>query len=105
MEQERTDFVGFVYVMEGEQQGYIYKLYIGRNTLGTSSECPIRFDDPSISSKHASIRYEDTVPNFVIRDLDSTNGTFVNGEEIIKDELQENDVIGIGNTKLKLKML
>ena len=43
-------------------------------------------------------------PN-TLRDLDSQTGTFVNGDEIITHELTENDVIDVGDTKLKFKTL
>ena len=95
--------VGFLYVMEGARFGEIIKLYEGRNTIGTSDECSIQFDDPEISAKHASLRFEDDV--YRLRDLDSKNGTYVNGEEVVLRELAENEVIIVGGTKLKFKML
>jgi len=95
--------VGFLYVIEGARAGDIIKLYEGRNTIGTSDECSIQFDDPEVSAKHASLRFEDDV--YLLRDLDSKNGTYVNGEEVVNRELAENEVIIIGGTKLKFKML
>ena len=97
------DVVGFLYVMEGNQKGDIIKLYAGRNTIGTSSECAIILDDPNLTTKHASVRYEDGT--YIVRDLDSRDGTFVNGEEIVKMELTENEEILVGNTKMKFKRL
>ena len=102
---QTSDVVGFLYVMEGQQKGLIVKLYIGRNTLGTSSECNIILDDPAVSAKHASIRIEDGGEVYQIRDLDSQNGTYVQGENIVRAELQENDEVIMGQTKMKFKML
>ena len=99
-----VDIIGFLFVMEGNDKGEIIKLFSGRNTLGTSPECRIILNDPGVSAKHASIRYGED-EDYVIRDLDSKNGTFVNGEEVITGKLQENDVILIGDSKLKFKML
>jgi pSer/pThr/pTyr-binding forkhead associated (FHA) protein len=99
-----VDIIGFLFVMEGNDKGEIIKLFSGRNTLGTSLECSIILNDPGVSAKHASIRYGED-EEYVIRDLDSKNGTFVNGEEVITGKLQENDVILIGDSKLKFKML
>ncbi len=100
---EDKDVVGFLYQMEGAASGEIDKLFVGRNTLGTSVECSLRLLDPSVSAKHASLRYEND--EYVLRDLDSKNGTYVNGEEIVTHKLTENDVIVVGDTKLKFKML
>ena len=99
-----VDIIGFLFVMEGNDKGEIIKLFSGRNTLGTSPECSIILNDPGVSAKHASIRYGED-EDYVIRDLDSKNGTFVNGEEVVTGKLQENDVILIGDSKLKFKML
>jgi len=101
---QNLDIIGFLFVMEGKDRGEVIKLFAGRNTLGTSSECSIILNDPGVSAKHASIRYGED-EEYVIRDLDSKNGTFVNGEEVITGRLQENDVILIGDSKLKFKML
>ena len=100
---EQRDIIGFLYFMDGPQQGQIEKLYAGRNSLGTSEECDLVLEGESISAKHASVRYDDE--QYLLRDLDSKNGTFVNGEEIASYDLQENDVIVVGDTKLKFKKL
>jgi pSer/pThr/pTyr-binding forkhead associated (FHA) protein len=100
---EDNEVVGFLYHMEGPASGGIDKLLAGRNTLGTSVECSLRLSDPSVSAKHASLRYEND--EYVLRDLDSKNGTYVNGEEVVTHKLTENDVIVVGDTKLKFKML
>ena len=97
------EVVGFLYVTSGSRVGDILKIYSGRNTIGTSDECSVQFDDPEVSAKHASLRFEDDV--YLLRDLDSINGTFVNGKEIVTHELKENEVIVIGQTHLKLKWL
>ena len=102
-ENQERETVGFVYFMDGAQQGQIVKLYAGRNSLGTSEECNLVLEGESISAKHASVRYEDE--RYLLRDLDSRDGTFVNGKEIASYELEENDVIGVGDAKLKFKKL
>ncbi len=71
------------------------KAYIG---LGRHPLSDVRFDaerDLDVSSRHAGIvRQGDT---FVVRDLGSTNGTFVNGARIAGDAvLADGDVIGFG---------
>ena len=71
------------------------KAYIG---LGRHPLCDVRFDaerDLDVSSRHASIVRDSET--FVVRDLGSTNGTFVNGARISGDVVLANgDVIGLG---------
>jgi pSer/pThr/pTyr-binding forkhead associated (FHA) protein len=71
------------------------KTYIG---LGRHPLSDVRFDaerDLDVSSRHAAIvRRGET---FLLRDLGSTNGTFVNGRRISGEvALQDGDVIGFG---------
>ncbi len=71
------------------------KAYIG---LGRHPLSDVRFDaehDLDVSSRHAGIvRHGET---FIVRDLSSTNGTFVNGARISGDVLlADGDVIGLG---------
>ncbi len=51
-------------------------------------------NDPTISAQHARIRYEDG--HYVLHDLDSTNGTFVNKQRITIQPLQDQDRIKLG---------
>ena len=75
------------------------KVYIGR-----SSECDIILDADTISRKHATIEKVENKDVFYIKDLDSANGTFVNGRKIYsKTRIFLTDVIFIGKYKLSLK--
>ena len=61
-------------------------------------DADISLNDPRVSRKHALIeRYK---YQFYIRDLNSKNGTFINGNRIIEGKLNPNDVISIGITNL-----
>jgi hypothetical protein len=54
--------------------------------------------DNTISAIHLSVRYQDG--RFVVTDLDSANGTTVNGARIERQVLSPNDVVAIGRTRL-----
>jgi pSer/pThr/pTyr-binding forkhead associated (FHA) protein len=73
--------------------------------VGSGEGAEIVLKDQAISSRHASITYREG--KFVITDLDSTNGTFVNGdaEPVARVELKDNDLIRVGETTLKFKCL
>lgn len=67
-------------------------------TIGRGSNCDITLDDSGVSRKHLEIR---VTPNGVIaRDLDTTNGSFVEGHRIIAATLVDGNTITIGRTKI-----
>lgn len=53
-------------------------------TLGRLDENALQIDDPSVSSRHAQFTLQET-GNYLLRDLNSTNGTRVNGERIMSE--------------------
>ena len=67
-----------------------YPLLGSLTTLGRDDTADIVLDDPGVSRRHSEIRVTTDGPHLVtsIRDLDSTNGTFVNGERITSQRLQ-----------------
>lgn len=75
-------------------------LLTGENSsIGRSEDATITLKDPSSSRKHASI--EKTSRGWICADLGSANGTYVNGASIKETELQDGDIILIGNTELR----
>jgi hypothetical protein len=65
--------------------------------LGRGAESDLRLDDPGISRRHAEIVLSDP-PR--ISDLQSTNGTFVDGERVTSAELYNGARIGLGSLTL-----
>lgn len=102
---KRAPVVGWLVAMNGSQKGEDFRLREGKNSLGTAAGNEVTLRDQAVSSKHASISYKDG--KFMITDLDSTNGTFVNDsdEPIARTELMDNDMIRVGETTLKFKCL
>lgn len=69
-------------------------------TIGRSPDNDVRIDHPTVSRSHARI-VQSREGVYTIEDLDSTNGTFVNGERIIQPRvLKLDDIIHIGPYKL-----
>jgi len=66
----------------------------GQVVLGRSRECEVRLPDADTSRRHAKILCAGN--RFVLHDLASTNGTFVNGERIEQRELRPGDRLQIG---------
>jgi hypothetical protein len=67
-------------------------------SLGRARAHDVVLEDVSVSSQHCRIRPEDG--GFVVHDLKSTNGTFVNDRRVTEHPLAEGDVIQIGETRL-----
>lgn len=76
----------------------IFPLTIAITQIGRKNDNHLIIDDPTISRNHAQIR--NINGNFVIFDLNSTSGTFVNGIRIKQALLRAGDVISIANYPL-----
>lgn len=69
--------------------------------IGRGKDCDVVLDFPMVSSRHASIEHIDG--GWIVRDLGSTNGTFVGGHRIADAvEVRAGDVIGLGSYRLTL---
>ena len=77
-----------------------YPLLGSLTTLGRDESADIVLDDPGVSRRHSEIRVTTDGPHLVtsIRDLNSTNGTFVNGERITSVRLEDGDRLTLGRT-------
>lgn len=69
--------------------------------IGRDPESEIFIDDKVVSMAHAVVVADDAPggdnkPTYTIRDLGSTNSTFVNDREITEHQLQNDDVIRVG---------
>jgi len=104
-EQRKAPVVGWFVALDGEQKGEDFRIRDGQNILGSGAEADIVIRDGTISARHASLRYKDH--KFVLSDLDSTNGTFLNDSPvpIAREDLRDNDVVRIGAVSLKFKCL
>jgi hypothetical protein len=70
-------------------------------TIGRSLECDIAFNDTFLSTQHA--RLELRGDEWILEDLRSTNGTFLNGFEVRNaTNVNDSDVIRVGRIELKL---
>lgn len=72
-------------------------------TVGRVNDALVCLNYASISKRHAEIRMGPSGP--VVHDLNSTNGTFVNGERVDQAELAEGDVVRFANCVFKVERL
>jgi hypothetical protein len=70
--------------------------------IGRGSECDICLLNEAVSRRHAEIDWH--YNGYVLRDLDSRNGTFVNGRQIVEQQLNEGDLIEVGLVQLHFSL-
>ncbi|MGB9735693.1 MAG: FHA domain-containing protein [bacterium] len=89
-------------IIDGAQKGTTYEFVSGKVVIGRT-DGDLIIDDPNVSKKHAVIETwsRDT---YFIRDLASTNGTYINGQRITTTKIKNGDIITVGNTRLKLRV-
>jgi two-component system cell cycle response regulator len=86
-------------VIYGSELGKKYNLNAPSLVIGRSSKCDIQIDQESISRNHTKI--VNTGKSILIRDLGSTNGTYVNDEPIDEYVMRDGDLIKVGRTIFK----
>jgi pSer/pThr/pTyr-binding forkhead associated (FHA) protein len=72
-------------------------------SIGREVTSHVRLADPSVSRRHSLIRKE--TEHFKIIDLDSFNGTYVNGALVMEQSLKQGDQIAIGDVMLLFLLL
>jgi pSer/pThr/pTyr-binding forkhead associated (FHA) protein len=76
-----------------------YNMTKERYTVGRLPDNDVRIDNPAVSGHHSLII--NILNDSFLEDLNSTNGTYVNGKLIKKHALQHSDVITIGHHQLR----
>lgn len=89
-------------VIDGSEEDTVF-LAENRVTIGRLDTNEIPIPDPGLSRHHADINLENG--KYVITDLGSTNGTFVNGKRVAEKTLKDGDKIGVGKVSLIFRRL
>lgn len=85
-------------VLDDEGEVHEYPLGPGVNKIGRADQNEIQIVKPGISRKHATV--ELTAEGYILRDLQSNNGTYVNGDRISEHLLANGDVVEVGPVRL-----
>ncbi len=107
-EHEVAHMAWIIFTSDGPRYGEMVRL-VGKSVLiGRDTECEVIIEDRTSSRQHAKIRIEgrDEEIRYILHDLATDNGTFVNGERIPQPtELNTGDIIRIGYTEMMFKSL
>lgn len=98
---EKRKLVGWLATFSYDDYGQDFKIYAGKNKIGSAVGADIVISDPSVSAEHTTILFRDN--EFLIKDHFSTNGTKINGVSVDEGKLKEGDELKLGNTIFKFK--
>lgn len=88
------------YFLQSAGRGDRYDLHPGLNTVGRNPTNDVRLLPASVSSFHAEIEVE--LERVILRDLQSTNGTRLNGHLVPEAEIRPGDELMFGEQRLRL---
>lgn len=87
-------------VLQGATSGKEYILYKNKTVIGSYPQCDIVLvKDPEVSLKHAEVYFENY--RYIICELPSSKGVWLNNRKVAKQQLNNKDIIGLGNYKLQ----
>ena len=82
-------------VDRGGHKGKIFPIRISPLRIGRDDDCQLRTSNPYVSHRHCELLTEDD--KIILRDCNSTNGTFINGQKVEQQaELHEGDRLNVG---------
>src|SRR5690242_12687358 len=96
-------------VLQGPSLGMIVQLSKGKTIVGRGSTCDLVLKDEIASRQHAAINQltsQEGCVEYYLTDLESTNGTFLNGTKVVGEQLlQDGDKIKVGEHLFKFAQL
>jgi predicted component of type VI protein secretion system len=81
--------------------GRTHELKVDKTTIGRVEDNTIQIAEPSVSSHHCEVLLKGT--DVVIKDLNSTNGTFINGEKVTEAALKPGQILRLGQIEMRLE--
>lgn len=72
--------------------------------IGRDPNCLVHADDEFASARHAQVLWRAEDQAWWVEDNLSRNGTFVNGQRVVRSRLKDGDVIGIGRLRFRFEL-
>jgi len=95
---------GVLVVLSGDFAGTEHPLEKDETLIGRNPTTDITLLDECISREHALILRDESTLSFTIEDLQSTNGTKVNGKRVRSAVLANGDAIEVGHTRFRFDL-
>jgi pSer/pThr/pTyr-binding forkhead associated (FHA) protein len=104
---DESPTLSWLVVLTGPGRGKLYRIKRTGMTIGREADNDIVLEDETASRYHARLMVEPGIgnPQIYLQDLASVNGTFINGERIVRQLLQDEDRIAIGETIFAFKQI
>ena len=96
---------GRIEIQNGGFEGMTFELVAAETLIGRNPTTDITLLDEGISREHAVILLDEDAGGYNIEDLQSTNGTKVNGKRVRSALLSNGDVIELGRTRFEFILL
>jgi pSer/pThr/pTyr-binding forkhead associated (FHA) protein len=81
--------------------GRSYELKVDKTTIGRVDDNTFPIAEPSVSSHHCEVLLRGN--EVMVKDLGSTNGTFINGQKITESVLKPSQILRLGQVELRLE--
>ena len=91
-------------IKNGGFEGMAFELAAAEMLIGRIPTTDITLLDEGISREHALILRDEATRSFTIEDLQSTNGTKVNGKRVRSAVLANGDAIEVGHTRFRFEL-
>lgn len=81
--------------------GRTHELKADKTTVGRVEDNTFQIAEPSVSSHHCEVLLRGN--DVIIKDLNSTNGTFINGEKVTETQLKPGQILRLGQVEMRLE--
>ncbi len=81
--------------------GRTHELTVDKTTIGRVEDNTFQIAEPSVSSHHCEILLRGT--DVIVKDLNSTNGTFISGEKVSETTLKPGQILRLGQIEMRLE--
>src|SRR5229473_5367788 len=88
-------------VLSAGMTGRTHELKVDKTTIGRVEDNSFQITEPSVSSHHCEVLLRGAEVR--VKDLNSTNGTFINGEKVSESPLKPGQVLRLGQIEMRLE--
>ena len=88
-------------VLSPGMTGRAQELKADKTTIGRVEDNTFQLVEPSVSSHHCEVALRGS--EVVVRDLNSTNGTYISGEEVTESVLKPGQILRLGQVEMRLE--